>query len=310
MSLRIKIFCSYARKDQLFLAELKVHLRSLERQGLISMWTDTDISSGTQWEEEIDTHLNTAQIILLLISPDFMASDYCFSNEMKKALRRHERKEARVIPIILRPTNWQVEPLKKLQALPKDAEAITLWHNRDAAFLDVVQGINKAIEELTVSRYITQPLKNPSFVNEKLKKRKPRIYLTLLIVLIIILVAFSTFFSVRLLASHINLSHAKSRYLTPISSVATTGLTPTPISPSTFDAEFPANIVGPAIVEWADGGCGIFKLNMGERFNWSNDGHYWLYANQASLDAFYPGHLKDYQKKNPPSCVEGRPKQP
>jgi TIR domain len=97
MSINI-LFC-YAREDELFLNQLKAHLKPLQRRGLIEVWHDRDISAGMEWEREISQHLNTAQIILLLISPDFMNSDYCYGVEMKRALERHERKEAQVIPI-------------------------------------------------------------------------------------------------------------------------------------------------------------------------------------------------------------------
>lgn len=146
----IKIFCCYARKDQFLLKDLKAHLRPLQRQGLISIWNDTDISPGAEWEKEIHRHLETAQIILLLISPDFMASEYCYSVEMQRALARHDRHEARVIPIILRHVYWQGDPLDKLQALPENALPITdpRWYNRDMAFLNVIEGIIQVVKEL------------------------------------------------------------------------------------------------------------------------------------------------------------------
>src|SRR5205807_7987737 len=97
----VKIFFCYAREDEALLNKLKTHLRPLQRQGLIEVWYDRDISAGKEWEQEIDTHLNTADMILLLISSDFMYSDYCYGTEMTKALERHECGEARVIPIIL-----------------------------------------------------------------------------------------------------------------------------------------------------------------------------------------------------------------
>src|SRR6266487_1759942 len=99
----VKIFCCYARKDQQIMNELRKHLIPLQRQELITLWADIDIDAGEEWEKVIDQHLNTAQIILLLISPDFMASEYCYSKEMMRALERHKRGEARVIPILLRP---------------------------------------------------------------------------------------------------------------------------------------------------------------------------------------------------------------
>src|SRR6266567_2024682 len=97
----VTIFCCYAHEDEALLNQLKRHLIPLQRQGLIDIWYDRDISAGTEWEQEIKEHLNSAQIILLLVSPDFMASDYCYGVEMRRALERHEQKEVRVIPVIL-----------------------------------------------------------------------------------------------------------------------------------------------------------------------------------------------------------------
>ena len=90
------------------------------------------LSAGVEWEQEINQHLNNAQIILLLVSPDFMDSDYCYGVEMKRAIERHERKEARVIPIILRPVYWQ-GILGKLQALPTDGKPVIhrSWHSTE-----------------------------------------------------------------------------------------------------------------------------------------------------------------------------------
>lgn len=138
----VKIFFCYAHEDEPLLNKLKSHLKPLQRQGLIDVWYDRDISAGTEWEREISEQLNSAQIILLLISPDFMDSDYCYSIEMKRALERHERGEAHVIPIILRSVYWQ-GVLGHLQALPKDAKPAigSSWHNLDEALFDIVKGI-------------------------------------------------------------------------------------------------------------------------------------------------------------------------
>src|SRR5216684_4438766 len=146
----IKIYFSYAHEDEPLLNKLKSHLRPLQRQGLIDVWHDRDISAGTEWEREINQRLNTAQIILLLVSPDFMASDYCYGIEMKRAIERHHRKEARVIPVILRHIDWQ-DILGNIQALPTDAKPVLspLWHSPDDAFFDVAQGIRKVVMQLT-----------------------------------------------------------------------------------------------------------------------------------------------------------------
>jgi len=142
----IKIFYSYAHEDELLRNELEKHLSLLKRQGRIDEWYDHNISAGAEWVQEIDTHLNTASIILLLISPDFMSSEYCYSTEMKRALERHDARRARVIPIILRPVDWLSAPFGKLLVLPPEGRPITSWANRDEAFLEVTRGIRQAIQ--------------------------------------------------------------------------------------------------------------------------------------------------------------------
>src|ERR1700730_9392472 len=112
----VKIFFCYAHEDEALLKKLQTQLMPLQRQGLIDLWHDREISAGTAWEREISQHLNAADIILLLISPDFMNSDYCYSIEMKQAINRHILGKAQVIPVILSHVHWQGEPLGKLQA--------------------------------------------------------------------------------------------------------------------------------------------------------------------------------------------------
>src|SRR5579859_7217050 len=108
----VEVFCSYSHKDESLLGELKAHLAGLQRQGRISTWHDRQILAGTNWAETIDTHLETASLILLLISSDFLASDYCTGCEMKRALERHQRREAHVLPILLRPVVWKGAPFE------------------------------------------------------------------------------------------------------------------------------------------------------------------------------------------------------
>lgn len=165
----VKIFCCYAHEDEALLAKLKTQLWPLQRQGLIDVWQDRDINAGTEWEQAIKEQLNTAQIILLLVSPDFLASDYCYTNEMKQALERHERKETIVIPVILRPVYWQ-GVLGSIQALPKDAEPVTTWSNIDQAFFNVVEGIRKTVEALTAKPSTPLPIQD---VNTPLPEQAP-----------------------------------------------------------------------------------------------------------------------------------------
>lgn len=158
----VEIFYSYAHEDEKLRDELKKHLANLKRQKVITDWYDRDISAGKEWHDEIKQHLNSARVILLLISPDFMNSDYSNEVEVTRAMKRHEAGEARVIPVILRPVDWEGAPFSKLQGLPTDAKAITLWPNHDEAFLSVVKEIRKALKQLsTVSPNATTPAKIP-----------------------------------------------------------------------------------------------------------------------------------------------------
>jgi TIR domain len=160
MPTAIEIFCCYAREDQDLMKNLRKHLKPLERRNLIRVWSDTDIDAGDTWEEEIKKHLDTAHIILLLISPDFMASDYCYSTEMEQAMQRHAQKEARVIPIILRPTAWKGAPFDKLQVLPSNAKPVTdrrSWQDADEALNDVIQHIDPIVIELLLPLFIEKP---------------------------------------------------------------------------------------------------------------------------------------------------------
>lgn len=145
-----EVFFSYSHRDEALRDELAKHLSILRRQGIIDAWYDRQIPVGTEWAGEIDSHLNSAQIILLLISSDFLASDYCYDIELKRAMERHEAGTACVIPIILKPVDWHGAPFGKLQALPKNAQPITTWSNQDEAFLNVAQGLRKAVETLNV----------------------------------------------------------------------------------------------------------------------------------------------------------------
>jgi hypothetical protein len=148
----ISLFYSYSHRDEAFRQDLEAHLSFLRRGKLIAEWHDRNIGAGDEWKGEIDHYIGTADIVLLLVSADFIASDYCWGEEMNKALARHERGEARVIPVILRPCRWARTPLGNLQAVPKDAKAVSEWFNRDAAFDDIAAAIERTVDELTQRR--------------------------------------------------------------------------------------------------------------------------------------------------------------
>jgi len=148
MPVPLEVFCCYAHEDQEMLEHLKKHLMPLQRNDQITVWSDTNLNAGTEWEKELHYHKVRADIILLLISPDFMASDYCYSLEMGRAIERHSEGKAHVIPILLRSTFWQNAPFAKLQIVPTHAKPITSWSDRDDAFHDIIMHIDRIVSEI------------------------------------------------------------------------------------------------------------------------------------------------------------------
>ena len=161
----LQVFCSYAHEDTPHLQNLHTHLATLQRQNLISTWHDRQIPPGTNWAHTIDTHLEQASLILLLVSPDFLASKYCYEIEMQRALQRHAANQARVIPLILRPCDWRHTPLASLQCLPLDGKPLTTWDNQDQAWHDIASGIRRAIEDLTLLATSIPQATSPSIWN-------------------------------------------------------------------------------------------------------------------------------------------------
>lgn len=153
-STKIKVFVSYAREDEELCEELRKHLAILEREGKAELWVDRQVTAGEQWEREIDRHLDAADLILLLISPDFFASKFCWEVELPRALGHHHRGRSIVIPVLLRPVDWEQTPLARLQALPEGAKAVTSWASRDEAFRSVSRGLRKAIEQIVQARRV------------------------------------------------------------------------------------------------------------------------------------------------------------
>lgn len=170
----IEIFYSYAQADEDLRQELENHLSHLVQEHQITAWHQQKIIPGQSRTQQIDAHLNTAQIILLLVSSDFLASDYCYSREMRSALERHQAQQACVIPVLLRPVDWQNTPFADLGPLPSNHQPVTSWSNQDAALVNVVQGIRRAIEHLkttTISQspqeiqQMQQPTNPPSVID-------------------------------------------------------------------------------------------------------------------------------------------------
>jgi TIR domain len=142
-----RAFVSYCHADEQYRAELDKHLSLLRRQELVDIWSDHRIPPGGEIEAHISAELDTADLVILLVSSDFMNSDYCYGIEMRRAMERHHAGSAIVVPIIVRPCDWTSSPLGGLKALPKDAKPLVKWATLDDAFLDVVQSLRKLITE-------------------------------------------------------------------------------------------------------------------------------------------------------------------
>jgi hypothetical protein len=146
------VFISYSHADEAFKTDLLKHLEPLRRMQLIETWHDRKIKPGEEWDKSISTILEKAHIILLLVSIDFINSPYCYDIELERAIERHSTNEAVVIPVILRSCMWKQTPFAKLQALPKDARAVSLWPDRDEALMAVADGIRQAAEQILASQ--------------------------------------------------------------------------------------------------------------------------------------------------------------
>ncbi len=143
----IEIFFSYAHKDEDLMDEVRRQLIVFERQGKILKWHDRMIPPGSEWRSQIDDRINRAKVILLFMSPHFIESKYCYEVEGQIALKRHQSKDAIVIPVILRPCAWEASPFGDLQALPKDAKPISTWLNIDEVTLAVAKSIMELIDK-------------------------------------------------------------------------------------------------------------------------------------------------------------------
>jgi predicted nucleotide-binding protein len=143
----LTMFISYSSEDEKLRAGLEFHLVNLKRQGLIRIWHDRKIEAGNEWANQINQHIERVQLVLLLVSPSYLNSHYCYDVEFARILERHDAGDLTVIPIILRPCDWQSAPFGRFQALPKNGRPVTTWRNRDAAFLDVTRSIQDIIAE-------------------------------------------------------------------------------------------------------------------------------------------------------------------
>ncbi|MEM0982225.1 MAG: toll/interleukin-1 receptor domain-containing protein [Cyanobacteria bacterium P01_H01_bin.58] len=144
----LKVFVSYSHRDEPYKDDLVVFLKALKNLGKIRIWQDRAIDAGSEWNQEILQALDSADIILLLVTARFIGSDFCFSKEMTRALMHHEQKTARVVPIIISPCAWQQMPFAKLQVLPTDGKPVTEWSSHDAGYDNVIQGIARVVDKM------------------------------------------------------------------------------------------------------------------------------------------------------------------
>jgi len=149
---KLKIFLSYSHEDEAMKVQLDRNLVMLKRSDKISTWQDRQIMPGMEWDETIVKELATADIILLLISVDFNNSQYIWDKELAVAMERHEKKEARVIPIILRTCEWSDMPYAKLQALPKNAKPISSFADKDEAYTEVAKSIRMVVDHMLAGK--------------------------------------------------------------------------------------------------------------------------------------------------------------
>jgi hypothetical protein len=145
----IKVFFVYSHNDETYRNELEKHLAILKRDGLIETWHDRRILAGADLDKEIDQNLVESNLILLMVSPDFLASDYCYSKEMQKALKMKSDGVANVIPIILEHCDWKNTPLKNLLACPQDGKPISEYPNPNKAFNEITNEIRRVITEIS-----------------------------------------------------------------------------------------------------------------------------------------------------------------
>src|SRR5215467_1836702 len=155
---KLLLFFSYAWQDRGLRDKLEEHLSNLKYRGLFSTWHIREIGAGEDLQQQVDIHLESAHIILLLISSSFMASQYCYSTEMTRAMERHQQGKARVIPVLLRPVLFTGAPFAMLKMLPTNGKPVVSWRNRDSAFVDIALGIERVVrEEATKSAQVGLP---------------------------------------------------------------------------------------------------------------------------------------------------------
>ena len=139
----LKIFISYSHKDEAILERLRIHLAMLRREGVVETWDDREIRAGQRVNETIADAHDASTVFMPIVSPDFLASVYCYEKEMQTALEKAEQGKMTIFPVIAEPSDWLASPLQKFKAVPRDGKPISEWTNPNNAYLDVVQELRR-----------------------------------------------------------------------------------------------------------------------------------------------------------------------
>ncbi len=171
----MKTFISYSHKDEPYLEKLIVHLAQLKREQLIESWSDQEIHAGAALANTINESLQTSDLFIALLTPDYIASNYCYEKEFENAMAMERNNTLKIVPVIVRPCEWLNTPFKNFKALPKDGKAITLWQNEDTAFLDVTTQLRNLLSNKIEAKHLAadaiQSLPN-SGMSSRLKIKK------------------------------------------------------------------------------------------------------------------------------------------
>lgn len=141
----MQAFISYSHQDNAMLDHLHTHLTQLRRDGLISEWTDRDIEAGGRVDDRISRALKDADLFIALLSPHYLASNYCYEQEFTTALEREKAGSIVIVPVVVQPCDWLNTPFKIFKALPTDGKPVSDWSNANTAFLSVTQGLRKML---------------------------------------------------------------------------------------------------------------------------------------------------------------------
>ncbi len=137
----VTAFISYSHADTKHLERLHKHMAQLHRDGVFETWTDHAIVPGSNLDGEVFTALHASQVFIALVSPDYLASNYCYEKEFEEAQKLEAEGRLHIVPVIAEPCDWLSSPLKSRMALPKDGKPIPEWTNENVAYLNVIQGL-------------------------------------------------------------------------------------------------------------------------------------------------------------------------